>query len=184
MGDPAAKGIGSNGSADAGQIDQTMMRQYRLRRVRDQLAAMDYAGALLFDPINIRYATGTSNMQVWDAPQCCPICVCAGSRPRDSVRNSRLPSSRGKYRDGRRSSVGISLVLLWGWAGACWSKRRSQFLKSRCLAIVYLPRISAKTIANAFKGRPARSERDQSRLRHRINPADKPRAGFMKVPLA
>jgi Xaa-Pro aminopeptidase len=26
---------------------------------------MDYAAAVLFDPINIRYATGTSNMQVW-----------------------------------------------------------------------------------------------------------------------
>jgi Xaa-Pro aminopeptidase len=57
--------VSSNDSAKVPQIDQAKLRQYRLRRVRDQLVAMDYAGALLFDPINIRYATGTSNMQVW-----------------------------------------------------------------------------------------------------------------------
>jgi Xaa-Pro aminopeptidase len=41
------------------------LRAYRLARVREQLVRLDYAGAVLFDPINIRYASGTSNMQVW-----------------------------------------------------------------------------------------------------------------------
>ncbi len=39
--------------------------RYRLQRVRDQLLAADVHAALLFDPINIRYASDTSNMQVW-----------------------------------------------------------------------------------------------------------------------
>jgi hypothetical protein len=33
--------------------------------LRTELAKRDFAGALLADPINIRYATGTRNMAVW-----------------------------------------------------------------------------------------------------------------------
>lgn len=40
-------------------------RTYRLQRVREQLLAADCAAILLYDPVNIRYATDTSNMQVW-----------------------------------------------------------------------------------------------------------------------
>ncbi len=43
--------------------DRPRMRAYRLARLREQLRARDYAGLLLFDPINIRYATDTTNMQ-------------------------------------------------------------------------------------------------------------------------
>lgn len=41
------------------------MRQYRIDRVRAQMAKMGYDGALLMDPMNIRYATDATNMQVW-----------------------------------------------------------------------------------------------------------------------
>lgn len=41
------------------------MRQTRLDRIVDQLRQRDYAGLLVFDPLNIRYATDTSNMQLW-----------------------------------------------------------------------------------------------------------------------
>ncbi|MCH6587571.1 MAG: aminopeptidase P family protein [Proteobacteria bacterium] len=41
------------------------MRAGRLERVRAQLRARDYAGCLLYDPINIRYALGARNMAVW-----------------------------------------------------------------------------------------------------------------------
>lgn len=40
-------------------------RAYRLGRLRDQIEAHDVAGLLLYDPINIRYAFDSSNMQVW-----------------------------------------------------------------------------------------------------------------------
>ncbi|KAA8697048.1 aminopeptidase P family protein [Pseudomonas caricapapayae] len=43
------------------------MREYRLERIRQQLNARDITGVLLFDPLNIRYATDTSNMQLWVA---------------------------------------------------------------------------------------------------------------------
>ncbi len=47
------------------QIDMLALRAYRLGRVREQLRRLDYAGVLMFDPINIRYATGSRNMAVW-----------------------------------------------------------------------------------------------------------------------
>ena len=40
-------------------------RHYRMKRVRDQIALNDCAGVLLYDPVNIRYATDVANMQVW-----------------------------------------------------------------------------------------------------------------------
>lgn len=49
----------------AAQPDMRRLRAYRLARFRAELAARDLAGAVLFDPINIRYATGTRNMAVW-----------------------------------------------------------------------------------------------------------------------
>nr|WP_198929150.1 M24 family metallopeptidase [Marinobacter sp. X15-166B] len=42
-------------------------RAYRLRRVKAQLVNTDCAAVLLYDPVNIRYATDASNMQVWTA---------------------------------------------------------------------------------------------------------------------
>ncbi len=41
------------------------MQAYRLERICNALQQSDLAGILLYDPINIRYATGTTNMQVW-----------------------------------------------------------------------------------------------------------------------
>ena len=46
-------------------LNERRMRAYRLERVQKELVKREYAAALLFDPINIRYATGSSNMQVW-----------------------------------------------------------------------------------------------------------------------
>jgi Xaa-Pro aminopeptidase len=43
------------------------VRRYRLARIREQLAIHDYAGVLLVDPLNVRYATDSSNMQIWCA---------------------------------------------------------------------------------------------------------------------
>jgi len=45
--------------------DQPAIRRYRLDRVREQLRKFDYAGIVLFDPLNTRYATDSTNMQLW-----------------------------------------------------------------------------------------------------------------------
>ncbi|PWG18299.1 dimethylsulfonioproprionate lyase DddP [Salibaculum griseiflavum] len=42
------------------------MREYRWRRLTRHLVERDYAGLLMFDPLNIRYATDSTNMQLWN----------------------------------------------------------------------------------------------------------------------
>ncbi len=48
-----------------GAIDQLKLRADRLARVRAELVNHDYGAALLSDPLNIRYSTGSRNMAVW-----------------------------------------------------------------------------------------------------------------------
>jgi Xaa-Pro aminopeptidase len=46
-------------------IDLRAVRGYRLARVRDQMARYGLDACVLVDPVNIRYATGARNMQVF-----------------------------------------------------------------------------------------------------------------------
>ena len=43
------------------------MRQFRWERLTRHVADRDYAALLMFDPLNIRYATDSTNMQLWNA---------------------------------------------------------------------------------------------------------------------
>ncbi len=47
--------------------DLTKMREARLARLVKQIQKRDLDGVLLFDPLNIRYATDSTNMQLWTA---------------------------------------------------------------------------------------------------------------------
>ncbi len=54
------------------------MREYRWARLVQALADRDYGGLLLYDPLNIRYATDTTNMQLWNTHnpfRACLICA-------------------------------------------------------------------------------------------------------------
>jgi Xaa-Pro dipeptidase len=46
-------------------VDGALLRRERLDRLRAVLRESDCAAAVFFDPVNIRYATDVSNMQVW-----------------------------------------------------------------------------------------------------------------------
>ncbi len=46
-------------------IDLGAVRRYRLRRVRAEMERRNVAALVLSDPVNIRYATGSRNMQVF-----------------------------------------------------------------------------------------------------------------------
>ena len=46
--------------------DLARMRETRWKRLTRHIVARDYGGLLLFDPLNIRYATDTTNMQLWN----------------------------------------------------------------------------------------------------------------------
>jgi len=54
------------------------MRAFRHRRLVEAVNARDYGGVLLFDPLNIRYATDSTNMQLWNTHNAFRAClVCA-----------------------------------------------------------------------------------------------------------
>ena len=47
------------------EVDVARMALERLGRLQAEMAERDIGGMLLYDPVNVRYATGTRNMQVW-----------------------------------------------------------------------------------------------------------------------
>jgi len=55
------------------------MRAYRLQRLCDQLTTRNLGAILLFDPLNIRYATDTTNMQLWTAHNPARACFVAAN---------------------------------------------------------------------------------------------------------
>lgn len=62
-------------------IDERAIRAYRLRRLRGRLAEADVAGIVIADPVNLRYATGSRNMQVWTMHNLCRYAFVASSGP-------------------------------------------------------------------------------------------------------
>lgn len=56
----------------------TAMRTFRHKRLTDAVNAREYGGILMFDPLNIRYATDSTNMQLWNTHNAFRAClVCA-----------------------------------------------------------------------------------------------------------
>lgn len=58
--------------------DLARMRNYRWQRLVQGVVARDCGGLLMFDPLNIRYATDSTNMQLWNTHNAFRAClVCA-----------------------------------------------------------------------------------------------------------
>ena len=55
--------MNDNPSIDS--IDEPAIRAWRAERIRQELRRRDREAVLAVDPVNLRYATGTRNMQVW-----------------------------------------------------------------------------------------------------------------------
>jgi Xaa-Pro dipeptidase len=62
---PGALAVGEWRTLGLEPPDLDALRAWRLAKVRAGLAARDFAGAVLTDPINLRYATDSTNMQLW-----------------------------------------------------------------------------------------------------------------------
>ncbi len=54
---------------------QSRIQAYRVEQVRKRLVEADCPAIVLFDPVHIRYATGTRNMQVWTMHNICRYAV-------------------------------------------------------------------------------------------------------------
>lgn len=61
--------------------DMDAVRAYRLRRVQAALRERDIAAAVLFDPLNIRYAADSTNMQLWVSHNAARYCFVAADGP-------------------------------------------------------------------------------------------------------
>lgn len=58
--------------------DLNMMREFRWKRLIKGVVERGYGGILMFDPLNIRYATDSTNMQLWNTHNAFRAClVCA-----------------------------------------------------------------------------------------------------------
>ncbi|HKY94723.1 MAG TPA: Xaa-Pro peptidase family protein [Kiloniellales bacterium] len=61
--------------------DERTIRAGRLARLRQQMRVADLPVLLLTDPINLRYATGSRNMQVWTLHNLCRYALIAADGP-------------------------------------------------------------------------------------------------------
>ena len=61
--------------------DMDAVREYRLARVRGELKKRGIAAAVLFDPLNIRYASDSTNMQLWISHNAARYCFVAAEGP-------------------------------------------------------------------------------------------------------
>lgn len=55
----------TDGAPESRGIDLAEVRRYRQQRVRSEMRSRDIAALVISDPVNIRYATGARNMQVF-----------------------------------------------------------------------------------------------------------------------
>ncbi|MEQ9694063.1 dimethylsulfonioproprionate lyase DddP [Shimia sp. SDUM112013] len=63
---PTRLALGEWAEAGLQLPDLQAMRKYRWERLTRHIVDRDYAGLLVFDPLNIRYATDSTNMQLWN----------------------------------------------------------------------------------------------------------------------
>jgi Xaa-Pro dipeptidase len=63
---PTALALAEWRAAGLAPPDLAALRRHRLDRLVAEVVARGLAGLLLFDPLNIRYATDSTNMQVWN----------------------------------------------------------------------------------------------------------------------
>lgn len=64
---PTQLAFGEWATAGLALPDLQRMREFRWKRLTQAVVDRDYGGVLMFDPLNIRYATDSTNMQLWNA---------------------------------------------------------------------------------------------------------------------
>ena len=64
---PTQLAFGEWAAAGLALPDLQRMREFRWNRLTQAVVDRDYGGVLMFDPLNIRYATDSTNMQLWNA---------------------------------------------------------------------------------------------------------------------
>jgi len=64
--DPTQSAFGEWQAAELTLPNLAAMREHRWKRLTQHVVDRDYGALLVFDPLNIRYASDTTNMQLWN----------------------------------------------------------------------------------------------------------------------
>ena len=121
--------MGNNSIEIVDRETQRRIQHFRVERIRERLRAEDCAAIVLFDPLQIRYATGARNMQVWTMHNLCRYAVLFESG--DPV-IFEIPSSAHlarAYIDDIRPSLSTEYMAV-GTRGAEMGKRWTQSMLS------------------------------------------------------
>ncbi len=62
-------------------LDEAGIRRHRRGRIQEKLRDSDVAGVVILDPVNLRYASGSRNMQVWTMHNICRYGFLAADGP-------------------------------------------------------------------------------------------------------
>jgi Xaa-Pro dipeptidase len=62
-------------------INEAMIQRYRLGQIRKQLLSHDVVAIVIWDPIALRYATGSTNLSARSKHQHCRYALVAASGP-------------------------------------------------------------------------------------------------------
>ena len=82
---PTALALAEWQAAGLAPPDLAALRRWRLDRLVAEVTARDLGGLLLFDPSNIRYATDSTNMQVWNMHNPFRACLVLPGRPHGAL---------------------------------------------------------------------------------------------------
>ena len=109
-------------AAEVRAPDLEALRAYRLERLRGELRRNDCVGLLLFDPLNIRYATDTTNMQVRITHNPSRTWICGAGRATNEQR---------ELNEVAREHIAANLDLLRPGLGFAELTEKSQRLPER-----------------------------------------------------
>ena len=122
---------------------QHKIQSWRVEQIRQRLVDADCAAIVLFDPVNIRYATGTRNMQVWTMHNICRyVVIFASEDPVLFELNSSAHLAQG-YVDDVRPALTTDFMAVGNrasemgrrWAGSMLSLLREKGIGEQKLAI-------------------------------------------------
>ena len=115
-------------------VDEAAIRGYRAERIRCELRRQNHEAVLVVDPINLRYATGTRNMQVWSMHNICRYALVFAHGPLvlfDLATGRHLSAGLENLSD-VRTSIPFDFMLVGHNAGAMagrWARQIDETLR-------------------------------------------------------
>ncbi len=122
---------------------QSGIQRHRLNRIRQQLTQANCAAIVLFDPVNIRYATGSRNMQVWTMHNICRYTVVFADAETVMFELGSSAHLAREYGDDIRPSLSTDFLAVGPrgeemsrrWTASMLSLLREKGVEANCLAI-------------------------------------------------